>query len=404
MRERRDAVAAGVRGPQPAGVELLVILDGASEPAREGAPTSLERAATPALDALCAEGSLTRLRTVAPWLEAGSEHAIPALLGWTPPAPVDRGAVEAAAHGIAVGDGERAWRIDVRVAGSGARADAAAALPSLAAALMSHRLHLLGGHRLLAVGPAPLPALAPLDLAPLDLAPLDCLTLVRWPAGVVPPRLLDARTVVIAAPGAAAGLARLLGARVVTPAGATGRPGSDLAAKAAAALAALGDRDERAGGDRHDATVDGSDGGEARASADRVERIVVHVGAPDEAAHELDAAAKIAAIEAADRDVIAPLAAALRTRGAGTLRVCPDHGCDPSDGRHDAAPVPCVTWSAQAEPASARAAPRSAQAEPASAHAAPRSAQAAPRLIERAVVALPVTLPVELATSGRAAA
>lgn len=83
--------------------ELLVILDGASEPPREGVPTSLERAVTPALDALCAEGSLTRLRTVAPWLEAGSEHAIPALLGWTPPAPVDRGMVEAAAREIAVG-------------------------------------------------------------------------------------------------------------------------------------------------------------------------------------------------------------------------------------------------------------------------------------------------------------
>lgn len=380
--------------------ELLVILDGASEPPREGVPTSLERAVTPALDALCAEGSLTRLRTVAPWLEAGSEHAIPALLGWTPPAPVDRGMVEAAAREIAVGEGERAWRIDVRAAADGARANAADALPSLAVALPSHTLHLLGGHRLLAVGAPPLPPCSDLDDVarrrrpddltlhawPEDLRPVwpEDLRLHPWPEGIVPPRLLDAGTVMIAAPGAAAGLARLLGARVTTPAGATGRPGSDLAAKAAAALAAL---------------------------SDGAERIVVHVGAPDEAAHELDATAKIAAIEAADRDLIAPLAAALRTRRAGILRICPDHGCNPADGRHDPAPVPCVTWSAPSAPRSAQAAPHFASSAPHFASSAPRSApsapgsaQAAPRLTERAVAELPVTLPPAAAMNVRRAA
>ncbi|MDO8189333.1 hypothetical protein Q5424_25115 [Conexibacter sp. JD483] len=468
--------AASWRPAQAGGVELLVILDGASEPPRDGRPTSLERAATPALDALCAEGALTRLRTVAPWLEAGSEHAIPALLGWTPPASVDRGAVEAAARGIAVEDGERACRIDVRHAADGARADAAQALPALAVALPSHRLHLLGGHRLLAVARAPLPGLDPLVAfgAALASAPASALasapalasasagerdvareglTLHPWREGIVPPRILDARTVVIAAPGAAAGLARLLGARVITPAGATGRPGSDLAAKAAAALGVL--RDATAGASNGAAGARCGDGpgpgpGPGPAS---VERIVVHVGAPDEAAHEHDAAAKIAAIEAADRDLIAPLAAALRARAGAvgspldgtasrpvdTLRVCPDHGCDPADGRHDATPVPCVTWSPQSAPRTAQAgprfetdapraaqtapriaadaprtaktapriaadAPRAAQTAPRIAADAPRAAQTAPRLTERAVAALPLTLPVELATSVRAAA
>ena len=78
-------------------VAVLVILDGASEPLRGGEPSSLELAATPALDALAREGRLSRLRTVAPGLPAGSECAIPALLGWTPPARVDRAAIEAAA-------------------------------------------------------------------------------------------------------------------------------------------------------------------------------------------------------------------------------------------------------------------------------------------------------------------
>jgi 2,3-bisphosphoglycerate-independent phosphoglycerate mutase len=73
--------------------------------------------------------------------------------------------------------------------------------------------------------------------------------------------------------------------------------------------------------------------------------VVVHVGAPDEAAHERDADAKVAAIEAADRFLLSPLADALRAHG-GTLQVCPDHGCDPTTGEHDGAPVPCLQWPA----------------------------------------------------------
>jgi 2,3-bisphosphoglycerate-independent phosphoglycerate mutase len=80
--------------------------------------------------------------------------------------------------------------------------------------------------------------------------------------------------------------------------------------------------------------------------------VVVHVGGPDEAAHERDPAAKVASIEAADTLLLAPLAAELRarrrTRGedAASLRVCPDHGCDPASGEHDDAPVPCLDWPA----------------------------------------------------------
>jgi 2,3-bisphosphoglycerate-independent phosphoglycerate mutase len=288
-------------------VEALVILDGASEPLGPG-PTSLERARTPALDALGRAGALTRLRTVAPWLPAGSEAAIPALLGWTPPSPVDRGAVEAAAHGIAPPAGERAWRVDV--AGPHGRAGqraVRAAAATLAADAPGHAVHRLAGHRLLLVGPPPLPAAA------------HAAGLCAWPEGVVPPRILDDDVVVVAAAGAAAGLGRLLGAAVVVPAGATGRPGSDLRAKAAAARAAIG-----AG----------------------ARRVVVHVGGPDEAGHERDAEAKVAAIEAADEQVVAPLAYVVGEAG-GTLTVCPDHGCDPATGAHDAGPVPCLRWPAR---------------------------------------------------------
>lgn len=287
-------------------MSVLVILDGASEPVRGARPTALERADTLALDALVAGGTLSRVLTVPAGLPPGSEAAIPVLLGWTPPARVDRGAVEAAAHGIAVPAGERAWRIDVTTV-DGARARAGAvehAAVALRAAVPTHTVHALAGHRLLLVGPGPLP----------DAATASGLR--AWPAGAAVPRRLDASTLVVAAAGAAAGLGRLLGAAVTVPGGATGGPDSDLAAKTAAALTAL-------------------DAGTAH--------VVVHVGGADEAAHVRDPAAKVAVLERADREVVAPLADAVRRHG-GTLRVCPDHGCDPATGRHDGAPVPCVDW------------------------------------------------------------
>ncbi len=306
-------------------VDVLVILDGASEPLGD-APTSLERARTPVLDRLAAEGTVTLLRTVPPGLPPGSESAIPGLLGWVPDAPVDRGAVEAAAHDIEVGADEHAWRVDRRD-----RADATAIARQLAGWLPQHRVYHLAGHRMLVVGAGRPPSLGG--------------ELFIWPAGVIPPRVLDEHTVVIGARGAAVGIARLMGARTIVPPGATGRPGTNLAAKAAAALAAIG-------GDGRGLLIGRGDGerltGGGRTRITRnggARRIVVHVGAPDEAAHERDADAKVAALEAADALLLAPLADALRARG-GTLRVCPDHGCDPATGEHDAAPVPCLDWAA----------------------------------------------------------
>ncbi len=289
---------------------VLVILDGASEPLVDARPTSLERARTPALDALACAGMLARVRTVPAGLAPGSEVAIPVLLGWTPTAPVDRGAIEAAAYGVDVPAGSRAWRVDV-LAGvdPSTRADGAmtrrAAL-ALRVSAPAHAVHRLTGHRLLLVGPAPLPdgAWAPY--------------LRVWPEGAAVPRTLNASTVVIAARGAAAGLATLLGADVVVPRGVTGDPDTDLGAKARAVIAAL--------------------------SAGATD-VVVHVGGADEAAHRRDAGAKVSFLERTDRELIAPLADAV-ARAGGTLRVCPDHGCDPATGEHDAHPVPCVTRAA----------------------------------------------------------
>lgn len=269
-----------------------VILDGATEPPGDR-PTSLEAARMPAYDDLVAAGTVTWRRTVPPGLPAGTETAVPVLLGWTPPGPVDRGALEAAARGIAVPDGTRARRVD------GARPADRRLLRRAA-----FGLHDLGRGRLLAVGSGTLPALGD--------------EIRVWPDGVVPPRVLDHSTVVVAARGAAAGAAALLGAHVVVPPGATGDTDSDLAAKATAAI---------------------------RAVEDGAPRVVVHIGAPDAAGHRRSRIGKIAALQAIDRDVLAPLRDRLARAGRGTLAVGADHGCDPATGRHDAAPVPWVEWS-----------------------------------------------------------
>jgi 2,3-bisphosphoglycerate-independent phosphoglycerate mutase len=290
-------------------VNVLVILDGASEPLHGDDATSLEVAYTPALDELVGAGLLTRLRTIPDGLPAGSEIAIPVLLGWTPPARVARGPIEAAAHAIFVPPGARAWRVDVLVGSRRADAETARrAAHDLGAAAPDHEVHRLTGHRLLLVGPPPLPTAA-------RVAPLSA-----WPDGERVPRCLDAGTVVIAARGAAAGIARMMGAEVVVPGGATGGPDTDLPAKVASAQEAI---------------------------AAGLRRVVVHVGGADEAAHARDARAKVAFLERADRELVAPLADAVRSAG-GTLQVCADHGCDPATGRHDASPVPSLTWPAAA--------------------------------------------------------
>ncbi len=277
-------------------VAVLVIPDGAAQPLRAGEATALDAARTPVLDALAAEGEVARVAVTAPGLAAGSEAGIPALLGSPPARPLGRGHIDAAGYGVPVPAGLVTWRADV------AREDGAPAAAAAAAALGGAWT---GGHRLVLFAP---PGRPPVVGAGVRL----------WPAGEAPARALDDTTVVVAARGAAAGCARLLGAAVVIPPGATGDVDTDLHAKALAAEAAI---------------------------AERTPRVVVHVGAPDEAAHRLDAAAKVEALEQIDAWLLAPLRDAVEHVG-GTLAVCPDHGTDPLDGAHDGAPVPALRWGA----------------------------------------------------------
>jgi 2,3-bisphosphoglycerate-independent phosphoglycerate mutase len=283
-------------------VEVLVIPDGAAQPPRTGVPTAFEAARTPVLDALAASGAVVRVATTPHGLPAGSETGISSLLGVPPRCRVGRGWVDAAAYGIEVPDGMIPWRADL-VYRSGKRASIRQARD--ACVHLGYAAHAVSGHRLVLVASE-----RPADRRLLGLH-------VRvWPGGSLPDGEVPVETVVVCARGAAAGCARLLGARVVVPPGATGDVDADLCAKAQAAVAAL---------------------------ADRAARVVVHVGAPDEAAHRRQPEAVVGALGRLDRELLAPLRDAVAALG-GRLAVCPDHGTDPVSGRHDPAPVPAVVW------------------------------------------------------------
>lgn len=93
------------------------------------------------------------------------------------------------------------------------------------------------------------------------------------------------------------GLAVLIGWDRIEVPGATGYTDTDYAAKGSYAIQALPETDI----------------------------ICVHVEASDEASHEGDAPAKVAAIEAIDKHIVGPLAEALRSGGEHRILITPDH-------------------------------------------------------------------------------
>lgn len=323
--------------PLSATPRVLVIPDGLAEhwAGPDAPPTTLDAIRPLALDALARRGAVRRVAVTPQGLHPGSETGLTVLFGWTPTGPggaVSRGRIEAAAHGIEVADRDAVHRVDVRHADGRPWPElAGAAFDAVAAANPGHAVHRLTGHRLLAIGDREpsLPDGASLtdgtgtaedggaDGPDATHDPRDAPRIKLWADGEVPPPLLDDDTVVVCAPrSTAAGIARLMGARTVHPSGATGRPGTDIAAKARAAISLM-----RAG----------------------TPTVIVHVGSPDEAAHDHDPQAKQLEAQRIDRDLLAPLAGVAMDLGS-LLAVCPDHGTDPRSGRHTADPVPAVLW------------------------------------------------------------
>lgn len=341
-------------------------------PHADGRPTPLAAARTPTLDRLAAAGAAGLCQVIAPGAEAGSDAGIPALLGYDPLRhPMARGPLEALAAGLRLGPRDTAWRCNVAPLDACGRmvAPAAALCPATeqaAARIVRHAFpapaHAAahgGGFRFTVVerfdghAPAvPYTPRAPQDVVgrwPADAlrglarrnpalhariaaanAELSRLTgpdaphgLLLWPWGcgprpelppfaavfseAAPPARLKAG--MVAAVPLARGLAMAAGLDAPEICGATGGADTDLAAKAAAALALLADHAV----------------------------VFVHVEGPDMCAHARDARAKSGLLARIDTELVAPLHAA---RPDAVLCVTCDHVTHCGDGRHYPDAVP----------------------------------------------------------------
>ncbi len=318
---------------------LVIILDGASGwPVEElGGKTSLAAASTPQLDALAVEGLVGMAQTVPEGAEPSSAAACMSILGYDPVADfVGRGAIEAASTGIELGPGDVALRLNlVHVAdglmtsyacGHIGTQEAGEIVGDLAEALGDDTFEFHPGvayrHVLVVHGHPELvdgTYTPPHDITcgaveghfpsgPGSDILLDLMSRARpvlaasaanraraargeleatdvwpfWPGlrpeGMVPYRMSRGlRAAITSGVDLLNGLAELTGIERLDLPGVTDGPDNDYAAQAEGALAALDDHDV----------------------------VVVHVESPDEAGHAGDVEAKVAAIEAIDKEVVA---------------------------------------------------------------------------------------------------
>jgi len=356
---------------------VVVILDGASGwPLAElGGRTTLQSASTPHLDALARQGRVGLARTVPEGAEPSSAAACTSILGYDPVGDyVGRGAIEAASMGITLRPDQVALRMNTvtiedgimtsYAAGHISTEESAAIITDVATELddatftlypgvaYRHILVVTGHPELLDVHYTPphdisdrpvaghLPAgdgaellaryvtrARPLlensgintcrkatgQLPVTDLWPF-------WP-GAAPKSLVpfaEKRGISSAMTSGVDllnGLAVLVGMDRLDIAGVTGDSSNDYAAQTEGALAALADHD----------------------------LVVIHVESPDEEGHAGDRAAKIAAIEAIDREVMSRV---IERAEEGDVRILamPDHPTPIPIKTHVGEPVPFVIW------------------------------------------------------------
>jgi 2,3-bisphosphoglycerate-independent phosphoglycerate mutase len=353
----------------------IVILDGASGwPLDElGGLTTLAAARTPNLDALAAGGTVGMASTVPADTEPSSSAACTSILGYDPVADrVGRGAIEAASMGIELAPDEVALRMNLVNTRGGVMASYACGhIPTsesrsivmdlsdaLADATFSFYPGVAYRHILVVRGHADL--LDAVYTPPHDISGQAIAgRLPSGPGSEVLTDLMERAVPVLRTsaantwrreagqvectgiwpfwPGAAPrsivpfgerrgvsaamtsgvdllnGLAVLTGIERLDIPGVTDGPDNDYAVQAEWALAALDDHD----------------------------LVVIHVETPDEAGHAGDAAAKIAGIEAIDREVVARA----RDYGDGLRILCmPDHPTPIALRTHVGEPVPFVVW------------------------------------------------------------
>jgi len=349
---------------------VVLVPDGcADEPvAALDGRTPLEAAALPHLRALAAVSEVGRAEVIPEGLPPGSDVGNLSILGYDPREyHTGRAPIEAAAMGVELGPDEVAYRCNLVTLGAdGTMIDFAAGhlsseqshpiVAALDAALGAGRdgvcFHAGVEYRHLVV--------VPRDWADATCTPPHDLTgrTAEWPTGPAAPRLdalMHASRAVVAdaaaAVGASAtqiwlwgqgvrpdlpdfesrhgiaarlssavdlvrGLGVLAGIEVLDVPGATAGFDNDYGAQRDACLASLVDRD----------------------------LFLLHVEATDEAGHQQDVDAKVAALESWDREVIGPLHEALPDLGPHRILLLPDHATPLRLGTHTSSPVPYLLF------------------------------------------------------------
>ena len=354
----------------------VLIIDGASGlplPER-GGMTCLELAHTPNLDALAREGVLGLVRTVPPGMEPSSACACMSVLGYDPTLYYQgRSGIEARSIGIPVDDGDAVFRCNLVAVDDGkmwsyssghiTTDEAQQLVDALNQSLGSDRIHFYPGvsyrhicklkgreDTLLAACTPPhdipgkpinefLPRGPGSDLlrelmasseAVLQEHPVNIRRRSRgdipattiwlfWGSGKVPDmpafkQVYGLKAAITSGVDLLRGLAQMIDIQVLYIPGVTDGLDNDYAAQAVGALEALSDHD----------------------------LVVVHIEAPDEAAHAGSIDDKIEAIQRVDRDVLGQL----RSRQADALRllIMPDHPTPIKVQTHTDEPVPFLLW------------------------------------------------------------
>ncbi|MES2792768.1 MAG: cofactor-independent phosphoglycerate mutase [Planctomycetota bacterium] len=334
----------------------LIIPDGVADEPQDslGARTPLQAARIPHMDAIARAGAAGRADNTPPSMPSGSDVATMSLFGYNPlELHTGRAPLEAAAQGIELGPYDWAVRCNLVTIRDGIMVSfTAEQIPNeIGAKLVAVMQEEFGGDRwefipgvsyrnlLIYRGrpdePAPfgpetqttpphdltdgpvvqaLPSGTGSDLmrgfmdrsqelfSKLNLPGSHATQIWLWGQGQAPaltpflPRF-GVQGGMITAVDLLRGLARLLGWKIFEVPGATGYLDTDYAAKGCYAVQALDD----------------------------VDFIVVHVEATDEASHEGNAAAKVAALEQIDEHIVGPVWEKLKSCGDYRILISPDH-------------------------------------------------------------------------------
>jgi len=356
----------------------ILIIDGASGlplPER-GGQTCLELAHTPSLDAMAREGILGLARTVPPGMEASSACACISVLGYDPKVYYrGRAAIEAKSMGIPIGDGEVVFRCNLVAVGDGKMRDyssghistdeAQQLIGALNESLANdqvrfypgisyrHILKLKGRENTLlatCTPPHDIPGKPIDEFMPRgqgsdllrDLMKRSEVVLREHPVNVerrsrsdipasmiwlfwgsgkipdMPPfkQVYGLEAAMTSGVDLLRGLARLVGMDTLDIPGVTDGMDNDYAAQAVGALKAL---------EGHDL-------------------VVMHIEAPDEAAHTGSIDDKIEAIQRIDREVLSRIR--LWQEDALRVLVMPDHPTPITTQTHSPDPVPFMLWGA----------------------------------------------------------